>query len=326
MVSRKALVVGIDEYPGAPLFGCVNDAVAVAALLESNGDGSPNFDVRLDTNVCTKSQLLGHLDSLFCKGESELSLFYFAGHGASKSTGSIVTPDRSGFDYGVTMPEILALANRSKSKNKVIILDCCFSGKLGEIGSAESKDAYIGEGVTIMTASDRDETASEDGITGHGVFTELLIQGLKGGAADIGGNITPASLYSFIDQSLGPWEQRPLFKTNISRFLPIRQIDPKVPRSIMRKLSSYFKDPNQELLLNPSFEFTNNPRIEHKYIEPFAVEANVRIFKDLQLFESAGLVEPVGEEHMYFAAMNNKSCRLTPLGLHYWKLSKDKRF
>ena len=53
---------------------------------------------------------------------------------------------------------------------------------------------------------------------------------------------------------------------------------------------------------------------------------HVSIFKELQLFESVGLVEPVGTEHMYFAAMENKSCKLTALGLHYWRLSKDKRF
>ena len=45
-----------------------------------------------------------------------------------------------------------------------------------------------------------------------------------------------------------------------------------------------------------------------------------------QLFESVGLIEPVGAEHMYFAAMKSKSCKLTALGLHYWRLSKDKRF
>lgn len=52
----------------------------------------------------------------------------------------------------------------------------------------------------------------------------------------MGGNITPASLYSFVDRSLGIWEQRPLFKTNISRFLPIKTIDVKVPKKILRKL------------------------------------------------------------------------------------------
>ena len=50
------------------------------------------------------------------------------------------------------------------------------------------------------------------------------------------------------------------------------------------------------------------------------------MFKELQLFESVGLIEPVGAEHMYFAAMENKSCKLTALGLHYWNLSKDRRF
>jgi len=48
--------------------------------------------------------------------------------------------------------------------------------------------------------------------------------------------------------------------------------------------------------------------------------------KLLQKFERVGLVEPVDEEHMYFAAMHSKACRLTPLGLYYKSLSKDNRF
>ena len=53
---------------------------------------------------------------------------------------------------------------------------------------------------------------------------------------------------------------------------------------------------------------------------------HMAIFKELQLFESVGLIEPVGTDHMYFAAMESRSCRLTALGLHYWKLSRDRRF
>ncbi|MGF1573365.1 MAG: caspase family protein, partial [Sumerlaeia bacterium] len=45
-----------------------------------------------------------------------------------------------------------------------------------------------------------------------------------------------------------------------------------------------------------------------------AKEKNVAIFKDLQKMEGVGLVVPVSEEHMYYAAMNSKSCRLTALG------------
>lgn len=32
------------------------------------------------------------------------------------------------------------------------------------------------------------------------------------------------------------------------------------------------------------------------------------------------LVVPVGEEHMYYAAINNKACKLTAQGQHYWNL------
>ena len=39
--------------------------------------------------------------------------------------------------------------------------------------------------------------------------------------------------------------------------------------------------------------------------------------------EGVGLVVPVDEEHMYFAAMNSKSCRLTKLGAHYWRLANE---
>ena len=53
-MSRKALVVGIDDYPGCPLNGCVNDAEEIKNLLETNGDGSPNFEVKFAPNIQTK--------------------------------------------------------------------------------------------------------------------------------------------------------------------------------------------------------------------------------------------------------------------------------
>lgn len=330
MVNNKALVVGINDYPTYPLAGCVNDAEEIGKILSENGDGSPNFEVKYALDIKTKAELYNHVNALFNEGEADIALFYFSGHGTDLVGGKLVTPDFTGMDAGIPMSEILSMANKSKSKNKIIILDCCFSGRFGENSISNSTESVLANGVTIITASNRDEYSMEvsgdDGIPGHGVFTELLIQGLKGGAADVGGNITPASLYSFVDQSLGLWEQRPLFKTNISRFLPIRTIEPKVSKKTLRKLSAYFENADSEFKLDPSFEFTNSPNETHEIKQPYAQEDNVKIFKDLQLFESVGLIEPVGENHMYFAAMNGKTCKLTPLGLHYWKLSKDKRF
>lgn len=33
---RKALIVGINDYPNCPLFGCINDARSVAEILSKS--------------------------------------------------------------------------------------------------------------------------------------------------------------------------------------------------------------------------------------------------------------------------------------------------
>ncbi|WP_380941490.1 hypothetical protein [Sphingomonas floccifaciens] len=51
----------------------------------------------------------------------------------------------------------------------------------------------------------------------------------------------------------------------------------------------------------------------------------MRIFKGLQACNRNGLVVPVGTEHMYYAAIESRSCRLTAIGAHYRKLAETKR-
>ena len=55
----------------------------------------------------------------------------------------------------------------------------------------------------------------------------------------------------------------------------------------------------------------------------YSNETNVKIFNDLQKLESVGLVVPDGHEHMYYAVMESKACKLTAIGQHYWRLVKE---
>ena len=326
--QRKALIVGIDAYTDKPLEGCVNDANDIASLLQHNADGSPNFAVQLktsDSHDVTKPELTIWLKECFAGDDDiEVALFYFSGHGAiDENGGYIVTQDYSPSCWGISMEEILKIVNTSNCQNKIVILDCCHSGSVGAIQTFGQKTAVIKEGVTILTASKYDETAGE--INGHGIFTELLLEALKGGAADVTGNISPGGVYAFIDRSLGPWGQRPVFKTNVKRFISIRNSLPPIDISIVRKIIDYFEEPTKKFELNPSFEPTNDKNIEHKVIEPLANSKNIEIFKNLQKLESVGLVVPDGAAHMYFAAMESKKCKLTVVGQHYWKLVKEGR-
>ena len=82
---RIALIVGIDYYEhGSDLFGCVNDAHAVKAILERHDGGAVNFDCRLLTGTGSsdrvdRSELKDQVEKLF-KSDAEIALFYFAGH------------------------------------------------------------------------------------------------------------------------------------------------------------------------------------------------------------------------------------------------------
>lgn len=313
---RRALIVGIDDYQGAPLNGCVKDANGVAAVLETHGTGSPNFQVLLMTsppNEVTRPKLREAIDKLFAT-ECDIALLYFSGHGFVRSAdGYIVTKDATKYDEGIAMTEILKVVNASPVKNKVIILDCCYSGNMGTPNMEQGGVAQLSEGLSVLTASRGSEVAMERG--GKGVFTDLVVAALHGGAADLRGHITPGSIYAYVDQALGAWDQRPIFKTNVTQFTSLREVTPQVPLQTLRKLVIYFPSPQDEHSLDPSYEDSVEGHDPGK----------VKVFKDLQKMEGVGLVVPVGEEHMYYAAMNSKSCRLTALGAQYWRLAKEKK-
>ncbi len=306
---RKALVVGINDYPGgARLRGCVNDANEMAALLNANADGSPNFDVMVSTEVKTRASLRSLILNVF-KGEDEVSLFYFSGHGCVTDTGGyIMTPDFSRYDEGIYMDEILTMVSLSPARHKVVILDCCHSGAMGSPVLGGNNAAFLNKGVTILASSRNTEVSVE--VAGQGVFTSLLIGALNGGAADIAGEVTPGNIYSYIDKALGAWKQRPVFKANIVQSIHLRKVNPLVPLPELRKLTVYFPTAESEFSLDPSYEFTTSqPNEEH-----------INTFKMLRKMQLIGLVEPVGEEYMYWAAINSRSCRLTSLGRYYWEV------
>lgn len=312
---KKALVIGIDDYKGCPLNGCVNDAKSMQEMLESNADGSRNFDVKsyTDASIINRVFLRQKIEELFAS-DCGAALLYFSGHGCINSYGGyIVTPDFESYDEGVSMDDIMKICNRSKAKHKIIILDCCYSGKIGSPDKYTGNVTEIADGVTILASCGKNEYAKES--NGQGVFTSLLIEALSGQCADLMGHVSPGSIYAYIDRALGAWDQRPMFKTNVSSFISLRNVVPPIDISILRKLTEHFPSMYDEFKLDPSFEDQ----------EPDSNKDNAMIFKELQKMVSVGLVKPVGEDHMYYAAINSTSCKLTALGAQYWKIVKLKR-
>ena len=322
---RIALIVGINYYEhGSSLYGCVDDAHAVQAVLERHGDGTVNFDCKLltgtgPTDQVNRNVLKDQVEELF-KRQAEIALFYFAGHGHIEATGGylLATDSRRG-DEGLSLSDVLTLANASPARNKVVVLDSCHSGIAGT-PPAQGNLATLSEGLTVLTASTADQYATEE--NGRGTFTTLLVDALHGGAANLTGDITPGSVYAHVDQSLGAWEQRPVFKTNVRQFVSLRKVSPPIELADLRRITEFFPEPGSEFQLNPTFE----PELKGRDPGmPPPIPESTRKFAVLQRYNRLNLVIPVGAPHMWHAAMQSKACKLTVLGEHYRRLVEKQR-
>ena len=314
---RRALTVGISDYPTGQLPGCVGDARAMAQVLRRHHDGEVNFDVELRTSheaTVTRAMLRERIGALL-RHPADVALLYFSGHGSEDAVGGhLMTTDGAEHDPGVPLADVLALANRATDIGEiVIIVDSCHGGWLGSVPATGTTHAQLREGLSILTASRAAESAYEEG--GGGVFTKLVLSALEGGAADVLGHVSVAGIYAHVSQALGAWDQRPLLKSHVARMLTLRRAPPAVPLTTLRRLPEWFAADDAVFPLSPRHEPTADPRDED-------AEGT---FRCLQQGNRAKLVEPIGEQDMYWAAVRATGCRLTTLGRFYRRLAADGR-
>lgn len=316
-MTKRALLVGIDAYDHlGELSACANDVEALTPFLRKNDDGSENFVVTPLTSKTARvdrSCLMRHARELF-QSDADVVLLYYAGHGASRP-GDVVLCTQEGdeHDGGISFSSVLGLIGQSRASEIIVILDCCFSGGAGGHPAVGGDLSYLRQGVAILTASRSNEVAMEEPAIGQGSFSYRLCGALDGGAADVLGNVSVISAYSYLREYFEAGGQIPTFKCNVSNLHRLRRCRSPVSIEDLRRLVRHFgPEPSFELPLDPSYEPT----------EPPPHPENEATFAVLQRLRAAKLVEPVGTEHMYYAATESRSCRLTPLGRHYRHLAE----
>ncbi len=328
-MGKRALLIGVDHYPGLQsLNSCVRDTMSLRNLLRFHANLDANYDcitfLGMDPQLvteahkqekivlgATKSTVQQALESLFRYDDTVL--FYFSGHGvkAADSTSILLPAQQDGRQQRIHLQELLDMANASNARQVIMILDCCFAGAIGE-EFIDLQRMWLRPGVTVLAAASPDQFAfARDG---QSVFTRALLLGLEGGVADPRGWVTPAALYAFIEQSLGPWEQRPMYKSNATEMQPIRYCEPIVNDDELRQIPVLFKEATSLYGLDKSFEPT---QVE------FATPDNVAIFYLLRRLQLARMVRPTNprEDSLYWTAMHHESVQLTPLGQYYWQLA-----
>lgn len=316
---RAALLYGIDGYSTDPLVGCADDAERIATLLSHHDNGRPNFECHThcapvgSTNKVTVETIADELGSVLGNRPDTL-LIYFSGHGDNDDLGTLLVTQRGSY----ALRDLITRANNALhggnvKREVIIILDCCFSGGAGQTPVVEDNTAVIAEGLTILAATRPDQPglATSEG----SVFTNLMVEALSGGAADLLGHVTLSSAYAFVEKRLGAFDQRPMFMCHVDKFSVLRRCKEAIDRGMLRNLRSYFAALDTLYALDPSYE---EDKRDAPNGEESKNERHEAIFAEFREFASLGLLEPVGEEYLYWAAVRSKGCRLTSLGRYYW--------
>lgn len=326
---RRALLVGIDAYGFGRLEGCVADAVALADILSTHADGSPNWRTEVmqgsdgDPPV-TRDDLRNGLSQLFNNVRDADLLFFFAGHGGQTPWGAdLVTQDATENSLGVSMNDLITLANDSPARSVTLILDCCFSGDVGALPGLQSAavaepfrltKTVLRENVTVMAASRSTETSAE--AQGHGAFTRVLLDGLEGGATDHRGKITALSLYGYISNAFDAWQQRPILKANLTEPLVLRVGPPWLDVELLRQLPQHFPTPDARVQLTPAHEGEGRPLARTEDGTPEQQQ-----FDYMGRLRNANLVTTDERRDHYWVAMESGYVYLTSLGQYFWRLA-----
>lgn len=222
---RRALLVGIDDYPFARLRYCVKDAQDLSDRLSSPECG---FEVKLLLDQdATRREILTNLRPLRDE-KLEVALLYLAGHGVRTNHGDyFLAVDAVDGDEGIDIQTLFQTLGRhgAAADTRVCLLDFCHSGAarsaIERIGVSLNVDDLkqvvpSSRGTVIMAACEPEQKASEEPSLEHGVFTHYLLSGLDG-AASVDGIVTAHGLYAYVARAFGDDErQRPVWRGDIA--------------------------------------------------------------------------------------------------------------
>ena len=236
IIIYKALLIGVNKYTDktfVSLTNVSNDVLGIGGIL---GNSSVDYGQRnLLGAEATKDNIIESLQAFFeCKNEDTLFL-YWAGHGSADGNGYFIaydTENNNKPNTAIEMNYVKELIENTNAKAVVVMFDCCYSGTVARGASdfratMESSLHVIGKGKVIIAACDDYQKAYELENENHGRFTYHVLQGLKGNAADIKGNVNVFNLYTYVSEEMSKYPdlQTPVFNCTVTSPIILNAIE-----------------------------------------------------------------------------------------------------
>jgi hypothetical protein len=220
-MARHALLIATTQHSDAVFSRSTApeaDVKSLAMALRSPGVGG--FDSVAELVNRPSDVVREEIEGFFQgRTEDDLLVLYFSGHGVVNARGlHLVTASTKRDRLAATAVQadfVRDLMDGCRSRQQVLILDCCYSGALdsgasGGVGaSAGTGTAFEGNGLgrVVLAATDAIQFAFEADdptVNPSSRFTHFLAEGLQGGAADLDrdGQIKLDELYEYACQQL----------------------------------------------------------------------------------------------------------------------------
>ena len=218
-VSLYVLAVGINKYknPALNLNYAEPDARGIVDFFKQKGKGLfKKVEIKdIYNEQATKEGITSKLKQLENTNPQDAVLIYLAGHGENINDKWYFIPHELTYPEreedvktkGISSDELSGLIKNIKAQKILLLIDACKSGAvLIAFRGFEDRKALSqlsrSTGVHIVAASTKDQFASEVKELGHGVFTYILLEGLKGKAAGKGETVTVRKLMGYIEEKL----------------------------------------------------------------------------------------------------------------------------
>lgn len=218
----RAVLIGTRSYTVgsglAELPGVTGNIQSLGELLNTRTGLRPEhvrpplLDETDDRTVCRQVRRAA-------REAEDLLLVYFAGHGLIEpETGDLFlalsasNPDDPLYS-AVRFSEIREAVAASPARHRVIILDCCYSGRaIKDAMGGDATSVALGQtetrGACTIAAASANEPAIAVAGERHTVFTGALVRLLREGIPGAGPHLTLDRLYAELDRTLKPWPRR----------------------------------------------------------------------------------------------------------------------
>ncbi len=213
MGERRAILIASSQFPAEPRLTTLrcpeNDVEGLSKVLAPEAQGGYREVVPLKNKP--HHEVLKTVEIALNRAKKDdFVLIYYSGHGKLDRAGHLclATTDTEVEALGSTsipVATILDYIRLSPCRSVGLILDCCYSGAVGESifrGGVEEQLQQTSRsgGIYILTASTGVQVAEEKESDEYGLLTKHIIQGIESGEADLreDGHISMDELYEYV--------------------------------------------------------------------------------------------------------------------------------